>query len=61
MDKNALITGCSKGIGKTITLELANKGYNIIIYWIIIIFIFLVLCNYILPCLSKYTKKLVIR
>ena len=30
MEKYALITGCSKGIGKAIALELANNGYNII-------------------------------
>ena len=30
MKKNALITGCSKGIGKEIALELARYGYNII-------------------------------
>ena len=30
MNKYALITGCSKGIGKEIALELARYGYNII-------------------------------
>ena len=30
MKKNALITGCSKGIGKAIAIALANRGYNII-------------------------------
>ena len=30
MDKYALITGCSKGIGKEIALALASIGYNII-------------------------------
>ena len=30
MKKFALITGCSKGIGKEIALELARDGYNII-------------------------------
>ena len=30
MDKYALITGCSKGIGKAIALELAHNNYNII-------------------------------
>ena len=30
MDKYALITGCSKGIGKSIALELAREGYSII-------------------------------
>ena len=30
MEKVALITGCSRGIGKEIALELARDGYNII-------------------------------
>ena len=30
MDKYELITGCSKGIGKSIALELAREGYSII-------------------------------
>jgi len=30
MKKTALITGCAKGIGKEITLDLARSGYNII-------------------------------
>ena len=30
MDKYIIITGCSKGIGKSIALEFANNGYNII-------------------------------
>ena len=30
MKKNAFITGCAKGIGKEIALELARSGYNII-------------------------------
>ena len=30
MKKYALITGCSKGIGKAIAIALANRGYNII-------------------------------
>lgn len=30
MRKNAVITGCAKGIGKEIALELARYGYNII-------------------------------
>ena len=30
MNKFALITGCSKGIGKSVAKALANKGYNII-------------------------------
>ena len=30
MKKTALITGCAKGIGKEIALELAKEGYNII-------------------------------
>lgn len=30
MKKNALITGCSKGIGKAIAIALSNIGYNII-------------------------------
>ena len=30
MQKNALITGCAKGIGREIALDLARSGYNII-------------------------------
>ena len=30
MKKNALITGCAKGIGREIALDLARSGYNII-------------------------------
>ena len=30
MKKNAIVTGCAKGIGKEIALELARDGYNII-------------------------------
>lgn len=30
MKKNALITGCAKGIGREIVLDLSQKGYNII-------------------------------
>lgn len=30
MKKNAFITGCAKGIGKEIALDLARSGYNII-------------------------------
>ena len=30
MEKIALITGCSKGIGKAIVRKLANNGYNIV-------------------------------
>ena len=28
MKKTAIITGCAKGIGKEIALELARDGYN---------------------------------
>lgn len=30
MKKNALVTGCAKGIGREIALDLARSGYNII-------------------------------
>ena len=30
MKKIAIVTGCAKGIGKEITLELARDGYDII-------------------------------
>ena len=30
MKKNALVTGCARGIGREIVLELARSGYNII-------------------------------
>ena len=30
MKKTALITGCAKGIGREIALDLARSGYNII-------------------------------
>ena len=30
MKKNALITGCAKGIGREIALDLARSGYNIV-------------------------------
>lgn len=32
-DKVALITGCSKRIGKEIALFLSNEGYKIIIHY----------------------------
>ena len=30
MDKVAMITGATRGIGKQIALTLANEGYNIV-------------------------------
>ena len=30
MKKNAFVSGCAKGIGKEIALDLARSGYNII-------------------------------
>ena len=30
MDKSVIITGCSKGIGKSIAKSMAINGYNII-------------------------------
>ena len=31
MDKVAMITGATRGIGKQIALTLANEGYNIVL------------------------------